>query len=173
VTSRAWCGAVAAALVIGAVTGRVTSRAQEPAQEPVPLPAERVTGIGGVFFKAKDPRALTRWYLEHLGVDVLGGRPGSGAIEPATFAWRERADPSRVATTTWAIFPETTMYFSPGTASFMVNYRVRDLDRMLAQLRAEGVIVEPRITQEAAGRFAWVVDPEGNRIELWEPKPGL
>jgi catechol 2,3-dioxygenase-like lactoylglutathione lyase family enzyme len=167
-TMRSWCVAVAAALVIGAVAGRITSRAQEP----VALPAERVTGIGGVFFKAKDPKSLTRWYREHLGVDVVTRAGGTGT-EPATFAWRERQDPSRIATTTWAIFPETTTYVSPGTASFMVNYRVRSLDRMLAQLRAQGVTAEPRITEHAAGRFAWIVDPEGNRIELWEPKPAL
>jgi catechol 2,3-dioxygenase-like lactoylglutathione lyase family enzyme len=161
-TTRSWCSAVAAALVIGAVTGRATSRAQEPA----PLPAERVTGVGGVFFKAKDPKGLGRWYRDRLGVDV----PGTGG--PA-FLWRERDDASKVGTTVWAIFADTTTYFSPGTASFMVNYRVRNLDRMLAQLRAQGVTVEPRITEEAAGRFAWIVDPEGNRIELWEPASGL
>ena len=127
-----------------------------------PLPAEQVIGIGGVFFKAKDPKGLTRWYREHLGIDALGTRPA--------FAWREHDDPSRVATTVWTVFPDTTTYFSPGTASFMVNYRVRSLDRMLAQLCAHGVTVEPRITDETAGRFAWVVDLEGNRIELWEPK---
>jgi catechol 2,3-dioxygenase-like lactoylglutathione lyase family enzyme len=167
-TMPTWCAAVAASLIIGAVSGRVSSRVQAPPG----LPAERVTGIGGVFFKANDPKELTRWYREHLGVDVVT-RAGGNGIEPATFAWREREDSSRVATTTWAIFPEATRYFSPGTAPFMVNYRVRSLDRMLAQLRAQGVAVEARISEEAAGRFAWVVDPEGNRIELWEPKPEL
>jgi catechol 2,3-dioxygenase-like lactoylglutathione lyase family enzyme len=167
VTTRAWCSVVTAALMVGALAGRATSRAQVAS-----LPAERVTGVGGVFFKAKDPKSLTRWYREHLGVDAAL-RPGQTAMEPATFTWRERDDPSRPATTTWAIFPDTTKYFTPGTASFMVNYRVGSLDRMLAQLRANGVPVEPRVSEEAAGRFAWLVDPEGNRVELWEPKPGF
>lgn len=161
-TTAVWSCAVVAALMIGGIGGRITA---QPAADPGPLPGERVTGIGGVFFKAKDPKALTRWYREHLGVNARG-------VEPA-FAWLERENPTQVATTTWAIFPETTKYFSPGSATFMLNYRVRNLDRMVAQLRAHGIAVEPRITQDAAGRFAWVVDPEGNRIELWEPKPGL
>jgi predicted enzyme related to lactoylglutathione lyase len=159
VNRRAWLAAVVAAFLAGAVTGRVATQAQTT--DLSPLPEERVTGIGGVFFKAKDPRGLTQWYRNHLGVDFRGTRPA--------FEWRERDDPTQIGSTTWTIFSENTKYFSPGTASFMLNYRVRNLDRMAAQLRAHGVSVEP-ITEEGAGRFTWVVDPEGNRIELWEPR---
>jgi predicted enzyme related to lactoylglutathione lyase len=155
--NRSACCAIAAvAFVAGAATGRAT---QAP---DAPPPAERVTGIGGVFIKAKDPAALARWYRENLGFDTRANR--------TIFEWRERDNPGSAALTVWALFADTTKYFSPGTAAFMVNYRVRDLDRMLAQLRAHGVTVEPRVTTDDAGRFAWVVDPEGNKLELWEPR---
>ncbi|HEY7189370.1 MAG TPA: VOC family protein [Vicinamibacterales bacterium] len=164
-TTRMACVAAIGSLVIGAAIGRAT--AQTTSADVAPLPVERVTGIGGVFFKAKDPKALTQWYREHLGVNVgVSVRSTTPAFE-----WRERDNPSELGSTTWAIFPDTTKYFLPSTAPFMLNYRVRSLDRMIAQLRAHGVQVEPRITEEAAGRFAWIMDPEGNRIELWEPGP--
>jgi predicted enzyme related to lactoylglutathione lyase len=136
------------------------------AQQATPLPAERVIGIGGVFFKAKDPKALGAWYRQALGVDTAAGAPF------ATFRWRERDDSSRVATTAWSLFPTTTKYFAPSDASFMINYRVRNLDAMLAQLRALGVTVDQKVTEDASGKFTWIVDPEGNKIELWEPKSG-
>jgi predicted enzyme related to lactoylglutathione lyase len=119
---------------------------------------ERVTGLGGVFFKAKDPKALTEWYRAHLGV------PGDGI-----FQWREEADPQRIGKTVWSAFSQDTRYFEPSTAPFMINYRVRDLDAVLAALRSEGVVVDPKIEEGEYGRFAWIMDPEGNRIELWEP----
>jgi catechol 2,3-dioxygenase-like lactoylglutathione lyase family enzyme len=130
------------------------------------LPAERVTGIGGVFFSAKDPKALAAWYRQALGVDVMSG------AQFAKFSWREREDSSRAGSTAWALFPADTKYFGPGGAPFMINYRVRNLDAMLAQLRALGVVVEPKVTEDFNGKFTWVVDPEGHKIELWEPKPG-
>ncbi len=136
-------------------------------QAPAGLPAERVTGIGGVFFKARDPKALGAWYKEKLGVPL---RDDGGW---ALLQWREREDPERVGTTVWALFPSDTTYFAPGQATFMINYRVRDLDRMLAQLRAQGVAVDSKVADEFNGKFAWVVDPEGNKIELWEPKEGF
>lgn len=135
-------------------------------QESPGLPAERVTGIGGVFFKARDPKALSVWYREKLGVSVRE----SG--EWSVFEWREREDPERVGTTVWALFRSDSNYFEPSQAALMINYRVRDLDRMLAQLRALGVGVESRVAEEFNGKFAWLVDPEGNKIELWEPKAG-
>jgi predicted enzyme related to lactoylglutathione lyase len=122
---------------------------------------ERVTGIGGIFFKAKDPARLLAWYAEHLGV-VPAFEHG------AVFAWDAVAD-GRERTTVWSPFPEHTRYFEPGTASFMINYRVSDLDRMLAQLRAAGAAVDERIEESEFGRFGWASDPEGNRFELWEP----
>lgn len=124
--------------------------------------ARRVTGIGGVFFKAEDPEALTAWYREHLGLDTGSGRS-------VVFEWREAADPERLAYTVWGPFPTTTRYFQPSTAPFMINYRVEDLDALLEVLRAEGVEVEGSVEEFDYGRFAWILDPEGNRIELWEP----
>ena len=149
-----------AAFLAGAICGRYTLEAQAPQLSP--LPQEHVTGIGGVFFTAKNPTALAEWYRVNLGLDIAGTR--------TTFEWRERTTPARDALTVWALFPETTAYFSPGTAPFMVNYRVRSLDRMVAQLRARGIAVDSRIVEEEAGRFTWIVDPEGHRIELWEPR---
>ena len=126
-----------------------------------------VTGIGGVFFKARDPHALAAWYREHLGIPI----PPEATY--ATFT----ADPlGRDATgkrieTIWSAFPAATQYFAPSEAPFMINYRVVDLDAMLAQLRAAGISVDDRIEQSEFGRFGWASDPEGNRFELWQP-PG-
>ena len=155
---------IAAVFVVGFVGGLLAA-AQK--QEAPGLPAERVTGIGGVFFKARDPKALSVWYREKLGVAVRDG------AEWSPFQWREREDPGRVGTTVWSLFRSDSKYFAPSQAAFMINYRVRDLDRMLAQLRALGVGVDPKVTEDFNGRFAWVVDPEGNKIELWEPKAGF
>ena len=155
---------VTAVFLVGFVSGLVVA-AQKPEQPA--LPAERVTGIGGVFFKAKDPKALSAWYRDKLGVPLQSG------AEFGLFLWREREDQARMGTTVWSLFPADTKYFGPGPSSVMVNYRVRDLGRMLAQLRALGVKVEPKVTDDFNGKFAWAADPEGNRIELWEPKAGF
>lgn len=122
---------------------------------------ERVQGIGGLFFKASDPQALGAWYRDHLGIDVQswGG---------AAFPWAEQ-DRADSASTIWSPFKADTTYFEPSKASFMVNFRVRDLDAMLAQLRAAGCDVDDRIEDSEFGRFGWVMDPEGNRVELWQP----
>jgi predicted enzyme related to lactoylglutathione lyase len=154
-------GAIAAIFAAGFGAGIwVTAHAQQATS----LPAERASGIGGVFFKAHDPKSLAVWYRQALGIDLMQGAPY------ATFRWRERDDSSRVGTTVWALFPSDTKYFAPSAASFMINYRVRNLDAMLAQLRAFGVTVESKVAEESNGKFAWIVDPEGNKIELWEPK---
>ena len=123
---------------------------------------ERITGIGGIFIKAHDKPALLAWYRDHLGVNVQswGG---------AAFEWREADDPERRGQTVWSVFPHDTDYFAPSTAPFMVNYRVANLDRMLAQLRAAGIRVDDKIEESEDGRFGWAMDPEGNRFELWEP----
>jgi predicted enzyme related to lactoylglutathione lyase len=120
---------------------------------------ERIVGIGGVFFKARDPQALAAWYREHLGVPVEVGQT-YGTLKSGG-AGEE---------TVWSTFPADTKYFGPGPAAFMFNYRVRDLDAMLAQLRAAGALVEDRVEQYENGRFGWASDPEGNRFELWEPR---
>jgi predicted enzyme related to lactoylglutathione lyase len=138
------------------------------ARQATSLPAERVSGIGGVFFKARDPKALGAWYRQALGIDIMT-MPGA---QFAKFPWREREDSSRVGSTAWSLFPSTTKYFAPSDAPFMINYRVRSLDAMLAQLRALGVAVDAKVTEDFNGKFTWIVDPEGNKIELWEPKSG-
>ena len=122
---------------------------------------DRVTGIGGIFFKAKDPEALARWYRDHLGISI--------EAMVALFTWRSGKDGRRTGHTVWSIFPDDTSYFGKDGASFMINYRVKDLDAVIRALRKEGVSVDPKIEELEYGRFGWVVDPEGNRIELWEP----
>ena len=122
----------------------------------------RVTGIGGVFFKAKDPEKLRAWYHEHLGLQFDSS--GSTVFDcPADEEQRQ------IAQTTWSLFPADTEYFNPSRASFMINYRVENLAHVLDQLRNEGVEVDERVEEFEYGRFGWVMDPEGNRIELWEP----
>jgi catechol 2,3-dioxygenase-like lactoylglutathione lyase family enzyme len=123
---------------------------------------KRVTGIGGIFFKARDPKALGAWYRDRLGVPV--GEDGT-----AMFHWRDHERPDEEGLTVWAPFEEKTSYFGPGPAPFMLNFRVDDLDAVLAALAAEGVTIDPKREDHDYGRFAWIVDPEGNRIELWEP----
>jgi predicted enzyme related to lactoylglutathione lyase len=121
----------------------------------------RVTGIGGVFFKAKDPEALRAWYQQHLEVDVQ-------AWGGAAFNWQD--DPAGAGgVTVWSIAPETTDYYS---RPFMINYRVADLDAVLAALRAEGCDVDTKTDDSEFGKFGWVTDPEGNRVELWQPPSG-
>jgi len=125
----------------------------------------RVTGIGGIFLRARDPKALSAWYAQNLGI-VLSDYGG------ATFLWSDEV-PATTGSTTWSLFPENTKYFGPGTAAgpqaAMVNYRVDDLDALLEQLKAAGVTIDPKREDASYGRFAWIVDPEGNRVELWQP----
>jgi len=124
---------------------------------------KRVTGLGGLFFKAKDPKAMYDWYEKHLGIQREPD--GSGAM----FHWRDAADPEKTGLTVWSIFPETTKYFDPSPASFMMNFRVENLAELLKLLREEGVAIDPKVEEYDYGKFAWITDPEGNRIELWEP----
>jgi predicted enzyme related to lactoylglutathione lyase len=121
----------------------------------------RVTGIGGVFFKSPNPKALTAWYAEHLGIQLndWGG---------AAFDWSDEVPPT-TGTTAWSIFPETTKHFGPGPQTAMINYRVDDLDGLLAKLEASGVAIDPKREDAGYGRFAWITDPDGNRVELWQP----
>jgi predicted enzyme related to lactoylglutathione lyase len=124
---------------------------------------KRVTGIGGIFFKSTDPTALGAWYRDHLGLDVTDW---GGAI----FEWGG-ADSTK-GMTIWSPFKQDTTYMAPGTSSFMINFRVADLDALLAALRAEGcnVVGDPQTSEQ--GKFGWVLDPEGNKVELWEPPAG-
>ena len=124
---------------------------------------QRVTGIGGIFFKSPDPRALSAWYREHLGLDTADW---AGVV----FQWG--GDGSPPGMTLWSPFAHDTDYMAPGSASFMVNFRVADLDALLAALRTEGCQVLDRIDESEQGRFGWVIDPDGNKVELWEPPAG-
>jgi predicted enzyme related to lactoylglutathione lyase len=125
---------------------------------------ERVTGLGGIFFRSQNPQALQQWYADRIGIPV--GDEGG-----VTFTWEDPQHPKREGATALAMVPADTSYFGPGGQQFMVNFRVRDLDAMLAQLRAAGVTVDETVQEYEFGRFAWFVDPDGNRVELWEP-PG-
>jgi predicted enzyme related to lactoylglutathione lyase len=123
---------------------------------------KKVTGIGGIFFKCKDPKKMKEWYNTHLGLNA--GDYG------ATFEWREESDPNQKGSTTWNTFSETTKYFEPSKKDFMVNYRVADLEALVEQLRKEGVTVVDKIESYDYGKFVHIVDMEGNKVQLWEPK---
>jgi|SRR5579863_4417928 len=131
----------------------------------------RVTGVGGFFFKAQNPGKLGDWYREHLGIALQAAGKGENAPQFCSFEWRDKNHPDTVGATAWSIFPADTKYFAPSSAPFMMNFRVANLERLLAQLRQEGVKVDDKITDdESNGKFGYAMDPEGNRIELWEPK---
>ena len=126
---------------------------------------KRVTGIGGVSFKAKDPAALGAWYKEHLGIDVQvwGG---------AAFRWTDESGTPVGGTTAWSLVMADSDSFSPSSAPFVINYRVADLVGLLQALRSEGCQVLEKTDDSEYGKFGWVIDPEGNKVELWEPPPG-
>lgn len=117
---------------------------------------QRVLGIGGVFFKARDPASLGAWYRDHLGIDI---EPWGGAVFHA----------SGPHSAVWSPFPADTTYFAPSEAPFMINFRVADVRAMVDQLRTRGCSVDERIEETPQGIFGWVMDPEGNRVELWQP----
>ena len=123
---------------------------------------KRVTALGGIFFKAADPKALSAWYRDHLGLDTSDW---GGAI----FPWG--GEGSAKGMTIWSPFAQDTDYMAPSTASFMINFRVDDLDALLTVLRTEGCNVLERTETSEQGKFGWVIDPEGNKVELWQP-PG-
>ena len=126
---------------------------------------QRVTGIGGVFFNSPNPVVLRAWYKAHLGIDVQewGG---------TAFQWIDAEGKPTAGTTVWTINDATDKPFAPSTASFMVNYRVADLHALVKALREEGCNVLDQLDESAYGKFAWVIDPDGNKIELWEPPAG-
>lgn len=125
-------------------------------------PRGRVIGIGGVFFESANPRELHTWYEKHLG---FKDTPPMGVV----FPWSVPTPGGRTHRTTWAVFPEHAKYFEPSKSSLMLNYIVDDLDAILARLAAEGVKIDPKRETDPAGRFAWIHDSDGNKIELWEP----
>ena len=122
---------------------------------------KRVTGLGGVFFKSTNPTALKQWYKDHLEID--SGDHG------AMFNWRHHDDPNKEGNTVWSVFPDDTNYFKPGSREFMFNYRVENLVELLQVLKKEGVEIVGDIEEYPYGKFGWIMDPDGNKIELWEP----
>ena len=122
---------------------------------------KKVTGIGGVFFKCKDPGKVKEWYKTHLGLDT--NEYG------ANFEWRQAEDPAKKGSTAWSPFAETTKYFEPSTKDFMINYRVENLEALVEELKKQGVTVLDKIETYDYGKFVHILDVEGNKIELWEP----
>lgn len=123
---------------------------------------KKVTGIGGVFFKSKDPAATMQWYNQHLGIE--------SSSWGAKFDWRQADDPEKTGSTIWSPFPESTTYFDPSEKDFMINYIVHDLSALAQQLALDGVTILDQIVDSDYGKFLHIMDPDGNKIELWEPK---
>lgn len=122
---------------------------------------KKVTGIGGIFFKCKDPKQMREWYKVHLGLQTNA----YGAV----FEWRQGADTTRKGFTQWSPFSEKTQYFAPSAKDFMINYRVENLEALLQELKRSGVTVVDTIETYDYGKFVHIMDPENNKIELWEP----
>ena len=126
---------------------------------------KRVTGIGGIFFKAKDAPTMRAWYKQHLGIDVQvwGG---------ASFSWADDEGRPTLGTTAWCVNSADNEYFTPSTAPFMINYRVHDVHALVQALKDEGCEVIGNVDESEYGKFGWVMDPEGNKVELWQPPEG-
>lgn len=122
---------------------------------------KKVTGIGGIFFKCKDPKKVNEWYQKHLGLNT--GPYG------ASFEWYQEADSTKKATTQWTPFEEETKYFEPSGKDFMINYRVENLEALVEELKKEGVVIVDQIETYDYGKFVHIMDVEGNKVELWEP----
>ena len=122
---------------------------------------KKVTGIGGIFFKCKDPNKMKEWYKTHLGLDT--DQYGTN------FEWRQGADTTKKGFTQWSPFAETTKYFEPSTKDFMINYRVENIEELVEQLKKEGVTITDKIESFEYGKFVHIIDVEGNKVELWEP----
>ena len=122
---------------------------------------KRVTGIGGIFFKCKDPKNMREWYKAHLGLKTNQ----YGAV----FEWRQAVDSTKKGFSQWSPFSEKTKYFEPSTKDFMINYRVENLTALVDELKKEGVTVTDTIESYDYGKFVHIMDVEGNKIELWEP----
>jgi predicted enzyme related to lactoylglutathione lyase len=122
---------------------------------------KKVTGIGGIFFKCKDPKKMKEWYQTNLGLNTNE----YGAV----FEWRQGGDSTQKGFTQWSTFSEKTKYFEPSTKDFMINYRVHDLEALVAELKKNGVTVTDKIETVEYGKFVHIMDIEGNKIELWEP----
>ena len=159
--------AVASLLLISAWSkGGQQVQSTQPENSKPPVKVEqrgRILGIGGIFFKSANRDQMREWYSKHLGLTDKG----SGAMLP----WREHDDPQKEHVTVWTVFPATTDYFGPNRPQFMVNYIVDDMDALLDRLKQEGVKIDDKRMDESYGRFAWIYDSDGNKIELWQPLP--
>lgn len=122
---------------------------------------KKVTGIGGIFFKCKDPKKMREWYNTHLGLNT--NQYGT------VFEWKQGADTTKKGFTQWSPFAETTKYFAPSTKDFMINYRVENLEALVEELKKDGVTITDKIESVEYGKFVHIMDIEGNKIELWEP----
>ncbi|HEY3837488.1 MAG TPA: VOC family protein [Bryobacteraceae bacterium] len=166
--NRRWSTIVLGSVLVifaGSIGGQ-EGQSPQPEKSKPPLKVEqrgRILGIGGVFFKSANRDQVREWYGKHLGLADKGG----GVMLP----WREHDDPQKEHVTVWSVFPASTTYFDPGHASFMVNYIVDDLDALLDRLKQEGVKIDAKRMNESYGRFAWIYDADGNKIELWQPLP--
>ncbi len=123
---------------------------------------KKVTGIGGIFFKSKDPKKMNEWYKTNLGFDT--------SPYGTSFEWRENDDTSKKGLTQWNPFEESTEYFAPSAKDFMINYRVENLEALVEQLKSDGVTIVDNIEDSAYGKFVHILDLEGNKVQLWEPK---
>jgi len=123
---------------------------------------KKVTGIGGIFFKSKSPKDLMAWYQEHLGIqpDDWGGK---------AFEWRDKDNPERISQTVFSPFKDDSKHFEPATEPYMFNFHVADLPALLAQLKSEGVQIVGEMQDSPYGKFGWIMDPEGRKVELWQP----
>ena len=122
---------------------------------------KKVTSLGGIFFKCKDKQKLNAWYGEHLGLEV--------SDYGTNFEWRDVEDPEKKGLTVWSPFKESSNYFDPSTKDFMINYIVDDMEGLVEQLKKEGVTLLDEIQNSDYGKFVHLMDPEGNKIELWQP----
>jgi predicted enzyme related to lactoylglutathione lyase len=148
--------ALAASFCFGfAFKATLTDNANDPAK------MKRVTGIGGIFFKCKEPKKMNEWYKTHLGLNTN--------LYGTVFEWRQATDSTKKGFTNWNPFSEKTKYFEPSTKEFMINYRVANLETLVAALKNEGVTITDTIETVSYGKFVHIMDIEGNKIELWEP----
>jgi catechol 2,3-dioxygenase-like lactoylglutathione lyase family enzyme len=153
-------------LISATLQGEQDVQPPQPEKSKAPVKTElrgRILGIGGIFFKSANRDQMREWYSKHLGL----ADKGQGAMLP----WRQHDDPQKEHVTVWTVFPSSTTYFGPGQSPFMINYIVDDMDALLERLKEEGVKIDPKRMDESYGRFAWIYDPDGNKIELWQPAP--
>ena len=148
-------------VIIAAFSMGFTTKSFMYNNEKIDIKMKKVTGIGGVFFKCKDPNKVKEWYKKHLDFDT--DQYGTN------FEWRQASDSTKKGFTQWSPFAETTKYFEPSTRDFMINYRVENLEALVEELRKEGVTITDKIETVEYGKFVHIVDVEGNKVELWEP----